>query len=325
MAEPAPSAATLPPPQPDGPPRPATLAADPNVPRLSSQIVSVWRRSQAAEGNPFHTCFSRVPLVASEAPAKAAAASPSADDVRPPPETCPEDDLVRLASGQTAIRLLADGLSGSADWHRDRQVSERLTLRQPTDRSVLIQTKEHLAELTARFPALAESLNKPTSFGENLLLSGDLTAKTLCIGDVLHIVRPGHGAAPEEIVGVLQVSNPRLPCFKVDHKHKTSQPGQPAAGPTVRGTCAATGLAGFFCRVLQPGSLAAGDRLVLAQRHRPQWTLAGLSDLLYGGRNAKQAEIREWRGTEAQLKELLEERVRVHFTRTVIRIAKTAC
>jgi MOSC domain-containing protein YiiM len=167
---------------------------------------------------------------------------------------------------------------------------------------VLIQTREHLTDLATRFPALAENFTKPTAFGENLLISGELVASKLCIGDIIHIVRPD---SANEIVGVLQISNPRLPCFKVDHKHRTWTPGEPMPALTVRGYCAQTGHAGFFCRVLRTGSIASGDRLVLAQRPLPQWTLSGISELMYGGINARQAELRKWRGTEEQLAELM--------------------
>ncbi len=209
----------------------------------------------------------------------------------------------RLPSGKIILPLLIDGLGGSADWQRDKQVTERGTLKQPRDRSVLIQTKEHLADLQATFPTLAQNFTKPTSFGENLLVSGDITADTLCVGDVIHIMRPEDGSG--QVVGILQVSNPRLPCFKVDYKHRTSQPGEPAPRLTVRGYCASTGRGGFFCRVLQPGSIAAGDRLIVVQRPLPQWTLHRISDLIYGGVNSRHAELRSWRGTEEQLHELL--------------------
>lgn len=279
---------------------------DPAVPTMKSEIIAIWRRSAQAEGNPFHKCFSRIPVPLD---ATSKSDSPEPTDLSIPIETCPEDNLIRLPSGIMAVPLLHDGLSGSADWHRDKQVAARLTLTNPTDRSILIQTKEHLSELIAAFPTLKSSFEAPSSFGQNLLISGELTAKTLCIGDVLHVVRSGVDGAPDEIVGVLQVSNPRLPCFKVDYKHKTSQPGEPSAAMTVRGKCAASGLGGFFCRVLQTGSIAATDRLVLAQRPVPQWTLAGISGLMYGGINAKNAELRVWRGTEEQLQELMDLKV----------------
>jgi MOSC domain-containing protein YiiM len=282
---------------------------EPELPYSQSEISAIWRRSAQAEGNPFHKCFSRVPVSFDTSSTSTKSNLSVIADTAIPIETCPEDDLFRLPSGAVAVPLLHDGLAGSSDWHRDKQVAARLTLTNPTDRSILIQTKEHLSELVATFPELKSSLEAPCSFGQNLLISGDLTAKTVCIGDVLHVVRPGINGTPDQIVGILQVSNPRLPCFKVDYKHKTSQPGEPSAAVTVRGKCAASGLGGFFCRVLQPGSIAPTDRLVVAQRPHTQWTLARISELMYGGINAKQAELRVWRGTEEQLHELMELKV----------------
>ena len=54
-------------------------------------------------------------------------------------------------------------------------------------------------------------------------------------------------------------------------------------GPSgVRALCAKTGLAGFFCRVVEEGELDDGDCLSVVERPHPQWSLERVSRLLYG-------------------------------------------
>lgn len=52
-------------------------------------------------------------------------------------------------------------------------------------------------------------------------------------------------------------------------------------GDGIRRRCAGTGQAGWFFRVLTPGTLSVGDVLRLRQRPHPTWTLWAISDLLF--------------------------------------------
>lgn len=85
----------------------------------------------------------------------------------------------------------------------------------------------------------------PAVMGENLTLEG-LTEENAHIGDVYHI-----GSA------VLQVSQPRVPCFKVNLRI-----GRSDALERVRETLCT----GFYFRVLQEGFVAAGDAITLVSR-----------------------------------------------------------
>ncbi len=75
------------------------------------------------------------------------------------------------------------------------------------------------------------------TFGENLTLS-DMDENTVYIGDVLQI---------GEVQ--LQVTKPRIPCYKLGHK---------LGSKTVIKDFLHSGYSGFYCRVLQQGSLHAG-------------------------------------------------------------------
>jgi MOSC domain-containing protein YiiM len=86
----------------------------------------------------------------------------------------------------------------------------------------------------------------PGMFGENLTISGFLEDEVQ-IGDIWQV-----GAAR------LQVTMPRVPCFKFGHKI-----GQ----PQILKEFLHSGRSGFYHRVLVEGEVAAGDSIQLLERH----------------------------------------------------------
>lgn len=80
-----------------------------------------------------------------------------------------------------------------------------------------------------------------SAFGENITTAGLLETE-VCIGDVYEI-----GTT------LLQVSQPRYPCFKISQKHG------PADLPA---KVLETGYSGFYFRVLREGEIASGDVIV---------------------------------------------------------------
>ncbi|MBO9882016.1 MOSC domain-containing protein [Xanthomonas sp. D-109] len=103
-------------------------------------------------------------------------------------------------------------------------------------------------------------LDAPGAFGENLSSCG-VTEADLCLGDRLRL-----GTA------LVEVSQSRQPCWKLSDRF-----GVPALARRVQDS----GRTGWYYRVLQPGEVAAGDRLELLERPYPQWPLARLVGLLY--------------------------------------------
>ena len=85
-----------------------------------------------------------------------------------------------------------------------------------------------------------------TSTLQDVMKARGLTEKDVCIGDVFHI-----GGAQ------IQVSQPRTPCWKIDHR--TGSEG-------VAAFIATHGLAGWYYRVLEEGEIAAGDWLEHLER-----------------------------------------------------------
>lgn len=83
------------------------------------------------------------------------------------------------------------------------------------------------------------------TFGENFTVTG-LLEDEVCVGDILRI-----GDA------VVQVTLPRLPCFKFAHK---------IGEPTILKEFLQSGRSGFYHRVLTEGEVGAGDAIELLQR-----------------------------------------------------------
>lgn len=99
------------------------------------------------------------------------------------------------------------------------------------------------------------------SFGENLTISG-LREDTIMIGDTLSI-----GEC------ILQVSQPREPCYKVAARHNLVQ-----LPVWIR----QTGYSGYYFRVLKEGSLKEGDTAHLEERGKGRITVTLANAIMYG-------------------------------------------
>ncbi|HZG84430.1 MOSC domain-containing protein [Paenibacillus sp.] len=86
----------------------------------------------------------------------------------------------------------------------------------------------------------------PGAFGENFTLRG-ANENDIRIGDVFRL-----GEAK------LQVTQPRVPCYKLAARHERS---------SLEAEVLDTGYTGFYFAIIAPGSAAAGDRLVLETPH----------------------------------------------------------
>lgn len=166
------------------------------------------------------------------------------------------------------------GMQQSEESHRSKRWSPKVSpLKTPENarsRAVSVQSVEHYESLRSSHPEVAtlqhDSEKLLGSFGENMVVDG-LSSSTVCIGDVFGV--PGSKL-------LLQVASPRCPCSSVDSAH-----GQMFKGPGVRRSCAGTGRAGWFFRVLRPGALSEGNVLRLQQRPHSIWTVWTIADLFY--------------------------------------------
>ena len=99
------------------------------------------------------------------------------------------------------------------------------------------------------------------SFGENLV-SSSANESSICIGDVLSI--------GEEVL--VQVSEPRGPCFKLNHRFGVKNLSRLSQD---------LGRTGWYYRVIRGGVIQQGDRIVLLERSHPKWTIANVQKYLY--------------------------------------------
>ena len=127
------------------------------------------------------------------------------------------------------------------------------------DKAVHHYATEHYAAWRAELGELPV-LDAPGAFGENLATQG-VTEASLCLGDQVRV-----GSV------LLEVSQSRQPCWKLNDRF-----GVPDMARRVQ----QTGRTGWYYRVLEPGTLQAGDNLTLVGRRWPQWTLARVIDVLY--------------------------------------------
>lgn len=138
----------------------------------------------------------------------------------------------RPLSGPVEVARL--GLAG------DEQAD--LTLHGGLDKAVYAYPSEHYGFWAGhRLAALKrDEPLPPGSLGENLTLEG-LLEQDVWIGDRLHA-----GSA------ILEVTQPRQPCFKLNAKMGLSHASK---------LMLQSGFTGFYLRVVQPGALAAGDAI----------------------------------------------------------------
>ena len=134
------------------------------------------------------------------------------------------------------VRITKEGLVG--DVQADRRVHGG------PEKAVHHYAGENYAKLAERFPDIAEAL-AIGSIGENISTFG-FDQTNVCIGDIVRI-----GST------VLQVSQPRRPCWKIDSRYGLK-------GITAH--IVESGLTGWYYRVLEEGEAAPGDIMVRLER-----------------------------------------------------------
>ena len=115
-----------------------------------------------------------------------------------------------------------------------------------------------------------EQLNRGLAygwFGENFTVEG-ASSDVMCFGDVWQV-----GSA------ILQVTEPRSPCFKLEHKMG------------IRNFAAKfrrTGRVGFYNRVLQEGAVRAGDDARVIERHPAGLSIKLISDVRHAAQVSRE-------------------------------------
>lgn len=108
----------------------------------------------------------------------------------------------------------------------------------------------------------------PGTFGENLTLEG-LLETDVCIGDVHRI-----GSL------VVQVTSPRIPCFKFGNKVNK---------PDILKPFLQSGRSGFYLRVVEEGTVAAGTAVEIVSRDPRKVTVRALLGMFRLGEGTRSA------------------------------------
>jgi MOSC domain-containing protein YiiM len=151
-------------------------------------------------------------------------------------------------AGTVAIREL--NLAG------DQQAD--LTVHGGSEKAVYVYPVEHYEYWRKQLPDVSFSWG---AFGENLATEG-LSEDTLCIGDLLRA-----GSA------VLQVTQPRMPCYKLGLRFDRDD---------MIKRFLVSGRSGFYLSVIEPGDVGPGSRVEILDRDRNSVTISDIVRLYLG-------------------------------------------
>lgn len=173
----------------------------------------------------------------------------------PAPLVCPDRTVmsaIRKAPVAGPVRLAHSGLDGDGQ-------ADRVAHGGP-DKAMCAYPTEHLPYWSTR---LGRTL-APAAFGENLSTEG-LLERDLHIGAVFRL-----GSA------VVQVSQPRGPCFKL-----AALNDEPHLAQWVQ----SAGLTGFYFRCLEPGAIEVGNDFALVDANERAPTIADAVRVQYRDRD----------------------------------------
>ena len=124
-------------------------------------------------------------------------------------------------------------------------------------------------KIIKRYPLLHKQA-QPGMIGENLSVT-DMNEHTVCIGDIYKV-----GST------VLQVSSPRIPCWKIDAKFKQ---------PDLNRFISQHRLNGWYYRVLEGGNITLNDGFLLQQRPNTHVTVDTMLKVIHGDAEEQTIEL----------------------------------
>ncbi|KAF9697796.1 hypothetical protein EKO04_004447 [Ascochyta lentis] len=148
------------------------------------------------------------------------------------------------------VEITKDGVVGDEHAYKDHRSPEKALLHYCTS---------HYDDWKREIPA-SEAHFKPGAFGENMF-NTEVSEANICIGDRIAI---------GDIV--VEVSEPRAPCYKLNHRFEVKDMAQRTQ--TLFRT-------GWLYRVIKPGTITAGDMIRLLERPHPEWTVARVMYYLF--------------------------------------------
>jgi MOSC domain-containing protein YiiM/ferredoxin-NADP reductase len=101
-------------------------------------------------------------------------------------------------------------------------------------------------------------------FGENLVADGNMNERNICIGDKIQI------GGKDGVL--LQVSLPRQPCFKLNHRFGIEK---------FQNQTWKKSRTGWYYRVLKEGWMGVGDSIELVERRHEKWTIERIQEYIH--------------------------------------------
>ncbi|KAK3402836.1 pyruvate kinase-like protein [Sordaria brevicollis] len=138
------------------------------------------------------------------------------------------------------------------------------------DKAVHGYCSSHYPLWASEHPSAASSF-VPGGFGENLV-TAHMNERNVCIGDTMLVGPPSALSTNPDSCLLLEVSLPRQPCFKLNHRFQLKK-FAPLTWKLSR--------TGWYYRVLRPGYVQAGDEIRLVSRPHPQWTIERIQEYLH--------------------------------------------
>jgi MOSC domain-containing protein YiiM/ferredoxin-NADP reductase len=132
------------------------------------------------------------------------------------------------------------------------------------DKALMWYPSQHYTSWQAELPQNS-SLFTVGGFGENIVTqSEELSEEIVCVGDIYQFGAEG-GV-------VIQISEPRQPCFMLNHRFEVKDMSLRSQNAN---------RTGWYCRVLKEGDIQAGDSISLIERKHPKWTIKEVQKVLY--------------------------------------------
>ena len=168
-----------------------------------------------------------------------------------------EESAIRKAPVDGPVAATAAGLAGDEHVYHGHG---------GPDKVIFHYAAEHYDTYRRRYAGFVADLAGPRrGFGENVTTRG-MTEEDVCLGDRYRI-----GTQSDGVVG--EVTGFRQPCWKLGYNSGVRE---------IPKVMQDEGTPGWYYRVIEPGTISAGDEITLLERPYPQWTIGRLTRAFYG-------------------------------------------
>jgi len=137
------------------------------------------------------------------------------------------------------------------------------------EKAVLAYSSHHFESWNQAFP---EKHFQGGAFGENLITIKGLEESEICVGDIYEV-----GSC------VLQISQPRRPCWKLSRMWSL---------PKLTVIVQKTGRTGWYLRVLKEGKIQAGDQFQLLDRPHAEISVAWAHSVMHAKPRKKKDDLK---------------------------------